>query len=79
MSMTISVTNQWQIYVPDEVRQALAWTRPGKAKVELKGRSMVVTPQKSQVMKLAGKYRHLGRRQKINLDQVRDYIDYSHW
>ena len=77
MSMTISVTNQWQIYIPEGVRQALAWTKPGKAKLELKGKGILLTPQRSGLMKLAGKYKSLVKKNKPHLETIRDFIDYS--
>jgi len=73
----VAVTKQWQIYVPEEVRQALAWVRPERARVELKGKAMVVIPEESRLMKLAGKYRVLGQRKKIDVDKIRAQIDYS--
>ena len=73
----MAVTRQWQIYIPEEIRQALAWTRPERARVELKGRAMVVTPEASKLMKLAGKYKGVAVRKKIDLGSIRKKIDYS--
>ena len=54
------------------VREALA----EKMKTKRKKRSKK-SPQKSEVMKLMGKYKHLKPTKKIDIDNIRDYIDYS--
>lgn len=43
----------------------------------MKGDSLVIKPKKSAVLKLAGKYKNLSAKKKINLDNIRDRIDYS--
>ncbi|OGY17988.1 MAG: hypothetical protein A2784_04875 [Candidatus Chisholmbacteria bacterium RIFCSPHIGHO2_01_FULL_48_12] len=77
MSSTVAVTRQWQIYIPEEVREALAWTKPEKAKVEIKGKTIVVIPEESKLMRLAGKYRGVAVKKKVDLSKIRDRIDYS--
>lgn len=73
----MTITRQWQIYIPESVREALKITKPSRIKAEIKGKSLVLTPQESPVLKLAGKYKHLKPKKPINLDRIRDYIDYS--
>lgn len=80
MQQTITITPQWQIYLPQQLRKAVGLKRPGKAIIEVKNKNFLVKPQESQVLKLAGKYRHLSHKAKekgINIDKIRDYIDYS--
>lgn len=77
MATTITITRQWQIYIPNRIRSKLGLTVPGQAKVEVKGKKLIITPQKSEVLKLAGKYKHLYRKKPIDIDNIRDYIDYS--
>ena len=77
MITTISITRQWQIYIPEKVRAKLGLKKPGKATVEVRGKKLIITPKESEVLKLAGKYKHLYKKDPIDIDNVRDYIDYS--
>ncbi len=77
MLTTISITNKWQIHIPKAARKALKLEKPGTAEVEVKGGKLVITPVKSKILELAGKYEKYTKGKKINLDRIRDYIDYS--
>lgn len=77
MNTTITITQQWQVYIPEKVRELIGLVDPGQAELEVKGDSMVIRPKKSAVLKLAGKYKNLVKNKKINLDDVRDRVDYS--
>lgn len=79
MLQTITITPKWQIYIPNAAREILGLTKPVKAKLEVKEAKIIITPQKSALLELAGKYRHLYEKKKINLNRVRDYIDYANW
>lgn len=74
----MTVTRQWQVYLPQDIRTALKLTEPTRIKAETEGEKVILTRHDSPVLKLAGslkKYAKKGR--KINLDRIRDYIDYS--
>ena len=77
MQATISVTNKWQIHIPKAARQALKLTKPGRVEVKTEGNKLVLTPVDSEILKLAGKYESYAKGKKINLDRIRDFIDYS--
>lgn len=77
MKTTITITQQWQVYLPEKVRKLIGLTSPGVADLEVKGDRLVIKPKKSAVLKLAGKYKNLSAKKKINLDNIRDRIDYS--
>ncbi len=36
-----------------------------------------IKPQKSRILQMAGKYSHLAKNVKIDIDNIRDYIDYG--
>ena len=40
-------------------------------------KSIVITPKKSEVLNLAGKYKALTGKKRLNLDKIRERIDYS--
>ena len=77
MNTTITITQQWQIYIPEKVRELLDLVNPVQARMEIKDKSIVITPQKSAVLNLAGKYKALRLKKPINLDRIRERIDYS--
>lgn len=77
MNTTITITQQWQIYIPEKIRELLDLITPGKAKLTVKDNSLVITPQQSEVLKLAGKYKALAGKKRLELSNVRERIDYS--
>jgi len=74
---TISITPKWQIHIPVKFRKMLGLVKPGIAEIELVRDAIVIRPRPSPVLKLAGKYRHIKPTQKINIERIRDEIDYS--
>lgn len=77
MQATISITSKWQIHIPKAARKALGLTKPGKVEVKTYRNKLLLTPIESPILKLAGKYEKYAKGKKINLDRIRDYIDYS--
>lgn len=77
MQTTISITNRWQIHIPKAARKILKLTKPGRIEIMSKGNKLVLTPVENKILKMAGKYEKYARGKKINLDRIRDYIDYS--
>lgn len=77
MQTTISVTRKWQIHIPKAVREALKLEKPGMVEVKVQKDSLVITPTKSKILSMAGKYEGYAKDKKVSLDKIRDYIDYS--
>jgi len=77
MLQTISITPKWQIHIPVKFRKLLGIVKPGIAEIELLKDAIVIRPKPSPVLKLAGKYRHRKPVKKINIERIRDRIDYS--
>jgi AbrB family looped-hinge helix DNA binding protein len=77
MVQTITVTPSWQIHLPVEFRKKLGLKEPGKMEMILEKDKIILKPKKSQVLKMAGKYKDRKPQKKINIDRVRDSIDYS--
>lgn len=77
MQQTISITDRWQIHIPTAARKALKLKQPGRVEVKTEGNKIILTPVKSAILKLAGKYAKYARGKNINLDRIRNYIDYS--
>lgn len=74
---TIAVTPQWQIYIPEEIRQVMRWEKPIKAKLEIKGENLIITPQKSALFGYVGRFASQFKSKKIDFVKTRDLIDYS--
>lgn len=77
MNTIITITQQWQIYIPEKVRELLDLVNPVQARMEIKDKSIVITPQPSAILGLAGKYKTLALKNPVNLDRIRDRVDYS--
>lgn len=77
MNQTISITSKWQIHIPVSIRKRLKIEKPSQAEISVRGDEIVVKPKKSKILEMAGKYQHLKPVKPINLDRIRDYIDYS--
>lgn len=79
MQQTISITEKWQVNIPKRIRESLGLKRHGKAIVRVENKKIVIEPIQSSLMKMAGKYSKVKLSGKININKIRDYIDYSEW
>jgi len=77
MNTTTMITSQWQVYLPESVREIMGLTVPGQAELEVVEDGVIIRPKKSAVLKLAGKYKDLAKKRKIDLENIRERIDYS--
>jgi bifunctional DNA-binding transcriptional regulator/antitoxin component of YhaV-PrlF toxin-antitoxin module len=77
METTVSITKQWQIYLPQKVRKAMGLKHPTQAKLNVANKTLTITPTTSPYLKHVGKYTHLKPIKPIDLDNIRDFIDYS--
>lgn len=77
MSQTIAITQEWQIYIPIKFRQVLGLAKPGLAEMKVVDDALLVRPKMSPILKIAGKYSHRKPIKKINLERIREEIDYS--
>lgn len=77
MEATIAITRKWQIHIPKAMRSALGTKRPGMVKIKATKNKLVITPKRSSILDLAGSLHHLYKKNPIDIDHVRDYIDYS--
>lgn len=77
MPQTIAITQEWQIYIPIKFRQLLGLTKPSVAEIEVVDDGLLVRPKPSPVLKLAGKYKNRKPFKKVNIEKIREEIDYS--
>lgn len=77
METTIAVTRRWQIHIPKAMRGVLGKKKPGMVKIKAEKNRLVVSPAKKSILDLAGSLHHLYKKKPIDIDNIRDYIDYS--
>lgn len=77
MDTTISITNKWQIHIPKSLRDTFGLDKPGKVAIKAVAGKIIITPTKSAIMQYGGKLHEKYNKKKINIDNVRDIIDYS--
>lgn len=71
------ITKQWQIYLSEKVRERLGLKRPTKVLIKVEKGGVFIKPVKSKFLQLAGILAGKRPKKKINLDKIREYIDYS--
>lgn len=73
-----TITPKYQLHIPIAIRKAAGLERHGKAIIRTDGNKIIVEPIKeSPILKLAGSLRGKKPIKKIDLDNIRDYIDYG--
>lgn len=78
MEATISLTRKWQIHIPKAMRHVLGAKKPGMVKIKAAKNKLIISPKRSSILDLAGKFhKYYLKNKHINIDHIRDYIDYS--
>ncbi|OGG13195.1 hypothetical protein A3D77_00545 [Candidatus Gottesmanbacteria bacterium RIFCSPHIGHO2_02_FULL_39_11] len=78
MEATISLTSKWQIHIPKKMRSVLGSKKPGMVKIKAEKNKLTISPARSPILELGGKYHHYHLKHKdVDIDNIRDYIDYS--
>ena len=83
METSVTITPKFQVSIPVSIRKYLGMTKHGKAKISAKmvGTRKIITlePDDNDILSLAGKYAHKKPARKIDVDNIRDLVDYSQW
>ena len=75
MTTQTTITPKYQLHIPVSIRKAIGLTKHGKAIIRADGGKIIIEPIKeSPLLKLAGT---LKPKKKIDIDNIRDHIDYS--
>lgn len=77
MNQTISITPKWQIHIPVEARKKINLTKPTQMNMTVKDGSLILTPKKSKLLSLSASITPPKNVKQINLDTIRDHIDYG--
>jgi len=75
--MTISVTNNWQLHIPLSARKIIGLERPGRVLVEATPGKLTIKPKQSKILLLAGSLHKLYKNKPVDIDNIREAIDYS--
>jgi antitoxin component of MazEF toxin-antitoxin module len=66
------------MHIPVSVRKAAGLKRHGKATLSVSDGKIIIEPKKKSALKrLAGSLSGIKPIKKINIERIRDYIDYS--
>lgn len=77
MISTVTITNNWQLHVPLAMRAIVGFKKPGVVTVYAKKGALIIKPRKSKIMSLAGFLHEKYIKNPIDIDNIRDNIDYS--
>lgn len=79
MKTTAAITSKFQIHIPTQVREQVGIYKTTQAEIWAEDGVIKIKPKKQSILNYAGKFANrkpVGGK-KINLDQIRDEIDYS--
>lgn len=77
VTATTTITPRYQVHIPVKIRKALNLTHHGKVEIIAKNSEIIIKPiKKSKVMSLSGSLK-TKLPKNINIDNIRDHIDYS--
>lgn len=77
MNQVVSITSKGQLHIPISIRSQLKLKTPSQAEIYVEKDKIVVKPKESNILKMGGSLAGIKPTKKINLDRIRDYIDYS--
>lgn len=78
MILETTITPRFQLHIPVSIRKAVGLKKHGKAIISVSKGKIIIEPKKeSSLAKLAGSLAGIKPTRKINVERIRDYIDYS--
>ena len=78
MNKTIAITRKWQLHIPKELRHIFGDVSPGVVEISVKSGKLVIEPRKkSTIMDLAGSLHDRYLKNPVDVDTIRDLVDYS--
>ncbi len=78
MEVTATITSKFQIHLPKAIRQKAGFLTHGPVVIRAdRGKIIIERKRGKSILDLAGTFRPKGNMKKIDIDNIRDYIDYS--
>ena len=80
MPTLTTITSNWQVYIPQDIRKTAKLTKPYQVHIKVnKNKEIVIKPIKSKFLAAAGSLAGIKPTKKIDIDNIRDFIDYGQW
>lgn len=73
---TVTVTSKYQVYLPLDIREKAGLITHGPVHIRADAGKIIIEPKPGTLISLAGKYKSKASR-KVDIDNIRDRIDYS--
>ncbi len=83
METSVTITPKFQVSIPVSIRKYLGMTKHGKAKITAKmigkRKIIILEPDESDILSLAGIFKGSKPIRPVDVDNIRDEVDYSKW
>jgi bifunctional DNA-binding transcriptional regulator/antitoxin component of YhaV-PrlF toxin-antitoxin module len=83
MEASVTITPKFQVSIPVSIRKYLKMTKHGKAvmRARLVGKKQIIelVPDDSDILSLAGMFKGSKPVRPVDVDNIRDEVDYSKW
>lgn len=76
MQTYTTITPNFQVHIPVEIRKKAGLTMHGRATIRVEKKKIIIESVEGDILSLAGKYKV---KNPIPAEKIRDYIDYSKW
>ena len=78
MEVTATITPKFQIHLPVAIRTKAGFIHHGPVVIRADGGRIIIEKKRGKsILDLAGKYKARGKHLKVDLANIRDYIDYG--
>lgn len=78
MEQTVTITSKFQVHIPKAIREKAGILTHGPVTMRADAGKIVIEKRKGKgILAMAGKYRAQGKANPIDIDNMRDIIDYS--
>lgn len=74
MQVTTTITPKFQVHIPAAIRKKIGLTKHGKALIKAQKAEIIITPMKSGILSLAGRFQV---KKPIRAEEIRDHIDHT--
>ncbi len=78
MQTIATITSKFQIHIPKAIREKAGFFTHGPVTMRADAGKIVIEKRKGKsILDLAGTFKPKGKMKHIDIDRIRDYIDYS--
>jgi AbrB family looped-hinge helix DNA binding protein len=78
MEQIVTITPKFQVHIPKAIREKAGFLTHGPVMMRADGGKIIIQKRKGKsILDLAGSVKPKGKAKLIDIDNIRDYIDYS--